>query len=414
MSPPLPIADPPGGPGADRRGSWPFAAGLALGLAACVAWALLLSANVPRSDDLVYVDWARSRSSPLAFVTAPPPYPGVRPLNALIWQGGVALGGAWAGPVALAEALLWLGAVGAWVGWAGARGGRAAAAWTLAFLVACAWFRDLPTWRSWMTSTGALALLGAGLWALEVRRPWTAVALGVLAAGFKENAVLVLAGAAWLVHGRRLHAALLAAAVLPGALAFGRGAEVFAPTRWLDHALAYGELVAGSLWVPVLAVGAAVEVLRRRPALSAWAPWALVMLGSAALPLLYGPRNPVYLLEGTLIGAVLAASALARGTLPAAIGVAALALALPTLGPSFENAGWQRGQWSLARRVLAERAEGPPGTLHLADDAHDGGRFVAFWLERERGWVACDAPREVGLGHGLTATPGEAGCPAPR
>ena len=44
------------------------------------------------------------------------------------------------------------------------------------------------------------------------------------------------------------------------------------------------------------------------------------------------------------------------------------------------------------------------GTFHLAPDAHDAAKFVAFWLERDRGWVEVDTGGTVEWCPGLTTT----------
>jgi hypothetical protein len=295
----------------------------------------------------------------------------------------------------------------------------------LAFLLCCPWFRDLPTWRSWMTSTGSCAFLGAGLWALERKRPWWALVAGLLAVGFKENAGLVLAAAGALVYGNRLQSAILLGLLVPGLLAFGRGASVFWPADPGAHALFYVRAVGSSAWLPAIAFGGVQPWIAPLSLLAGSFPiaigvaaivaatwvggrtrtwWTAVVGVSVVLPLCYSTENPVYLLEGALVVMGLAATALARAALPAWVGAVALVTSLPTLGPSWENLVWQRDQWAMVRRIVAERALAPAGTFHLAPDAHDAAKFVAFWLERDRHWVPMDTRGTVELCHGLTTS----------
>ncbi len=123
-----------------------------------------------------------------------------------------------------------------------------------------------------------------------------------------------------------------------------------------------------------------------------------------ALPLAYGTVNPVYIVDGALVCAGLFAAALGRARVPAWVGLIVLMPAAWTWSASWENQAWQRQQWELARAVIAERAGQPPGRLHLADDAHDGGRFIAWWLLHERGWVQGAEVQPVELCHGLSAS----------
>ena len=398
---------------------------IVVGIAASVVWALELAQSVPRGDDLTYIDWARGHGSPFAAFASPPDFPGVRFLNSMCWQLGVALSGSKATLTAGTEAGLWLAALVTWTGWAQARGGRVAAAWMLAFMLCCPWFRDLPTWRSWMTSTGSCAFLGAGLLALETKHPWWALLAGLLAVGFKENAGLVLAAAAALVYGHRLHGATLLGLLVPGLLAFGRGASVFWPADPLAHTLFYVHAVGSSHWLPAIAFGALQPWMALLGVVARWFPtvigvaailgatwvggrarswWAPVVAVSVVLPLCYSTENPVYLLEGALVVMALAATALARADVPVWVGALALVTSLPTLRASRENLVWQRDQWEIAQRILRERSAVEGGTFHLAADAHDACRFVAFWLERERGWTAVDTVGSVELCHGLSTS----------
>jgi hypothetical protein len=101
---------------------------------------------------------------------------------------------------------------------------------------------------------------------------------------------------------------------------------------------------------------------------------------------------------------VLAATALARADLPSWVGALAFVTALPTLRASRENMVWQREQWETAHRIIRERSGERAHTFHVAADAHDSARFVAFWLERERDWTAVDTAGAVELCHGLSTS----------
>jgi hypothetical protein len=396
---------------------------LVIAAVASIAWAYQLVHNVPRGDDLTYLDWTRAHGTRLAdVVTSPPPYPGVRPMNALVWWlvGRDASGRA----SAIAEGALWFLALVSWAGWARARAGWSAAAWTTAFLLATPWFRDLPTWRSWMTTTGSCAFLGAALWSFECRRPALALALGTVALGFKENSGIVLAVAAALVYRRWVVSALLCAALAPGVLDFSGGRDVFVPADPVAHAVAYVRAVGTAVWPSVMALAAVHPLASPLALLGHWfplaagaigvgaaaasgietrSPWALVIAAGCVLPLCYATHNPVYLLETALVSIVLFAAALAARSIPWWVGLLGLAPTLWTVAASRENAIWQRSQWDVARAVIAGQASGAPGILHLAPDAHDAGRFAAYWLQRERGWTESDVEQPVELCPGLTA-----------
>ena len=398
---------------------------LAMGVFA-VAWAWLLSLSTPRGDDLEYIRWVRELPAGAeALVLSHAPFPGHRPLVGLSWYLGVRWSDAWAAAVALTAAAAWLGGLFSWAAWVRARAGWVAATWMTALMLACPWFRDLPTWRSWITSLGGLAFIGATLWALERKRPLAAVVLGLVAVGFKETAAPVLVVAAVLVYRRPGVGLAVALAAAPGFIAFLRGntggaflaGDLIAQTGFYAGLLgqsAWVPALAGAAWAPslaavgpvgvvlpvtvgALAVGAGMVIgLRHR------SPWLWVVAASAALPILYSTRAPQYMLEGLLVVAGLAACALGRGMWPAWVGWFALAPAAWTWAASLENAQWQRGQWQTGQEILEELSDAPPGVLHVGEDVHDLGRFVAFALAVDQGWTTVDTPQEIEVCHGLT------------
>ncbi len=246
---------PPQAPPPRAAGRWLPLAALGLLSLAGLAWAWLLADNVRRGDDLVYMEWAQTLpAEPLAALMTLPPFPGFRPLTALAWGLSGTRGGWSAGAVQAVVSGLWLLALGTWTGWAGARGGRVAAAWMMALMLATPWFRDLPTWRSWVTTVGALALSGAALWALDQRRVRVALLCGLAAIGFKESAVPVLAVAAVVVYGRAWLGAAWLVGALPSFWAFAHSGHVaeWAVADMGARAMAYARLVGGSVWLPAL------------------------------------------------------------------------------------------------------------------------------------------------------------------
>jgi hypothetical protein len=398
--------------------------------AAALWWAWTLAHSVPRGDDLSYIDWARREPSVSAIFLSPPPFPGVRPLNAISWWLATHTADVRASAAAAIEAGLWLLAVVTWTGWTRTRAGWVSAAWMAAFLLANPWFRDLPTWRSWMTTTGACAFAGGCLWAFEARRPWTALVLGILGIAFKESAGLLVIAAAWFVYRDRLRALGLGLMLLPGLVKFaggegGAGAASWLPADFLGHVGFYVSAIGGSAWLPAGALGAVAAPLaaigpfgHAAPmalgvltivagiVLAVWSesPWAPVLAATGALPLVYRTENPFYLVEGSILAAGLVAARIGERTLPGWVGVLMVAPAAWSWDASLENAEWQRDQWELANTIIAAREHSSPGVVHVADDAPDGGRFAAFWLQRERGWTVSDDVQPVELCHGVTAT----------
>lgn len=305
-----------------------------LALAGCapalLGWAWLASEVPLKFDDLNYLTDALLHQGEPFFWVDHPWYTHWRPLAYLGW---------WAlGPVSLDGLALRLLQVATWVGAAGllAHLGWTRARWPGLLLAALA----LPLsplaletldWKSWLTSTGGILGLCAGLWELhreERARWWVVLLAGLVALGFKEIAAFTL-GLAALLGGRgavravgvALVAAGLAAAiparhrldpawlseglgfyalqlrrlvwVLPLALASWRPE----PSPWL-MGLALGIALVGWWWWPlgaVLVLGSLAVLLRHRPA------WGLAGAAAWAVSLAGHQRTPAYLLEGWLV-----------------------------------------------------------------------------------------------------------------
>ncbi len=207
-----------------------------LALAACalalLAWVWLASEVPLKFDDLNYLtDALRHRDEPL-FWTDHPWYTHWRPLAYLAWWslGPLSLDGS---AVRLLEVATWLGAVGflAHLGWRRA-GWMGLLLVTLA-LPLCPLALEPLDWKSWLTSTGGILGLGAGLWELhrgERARWWVVLLAGLLALGFKEIAAFTL-GLVALLGGRGSVRAVGGALVLGGLAAAGPARHRLDPSR---------------------------------------------------------------------------------------------------------------------------------------------------------------------------------------
>lgn len=399
--------------------------------AAClfsVWWSWSLSHSVPRADDLEYMQWAEASSGILAPLRDLPPFPGWRCANLYSWWLATRIDGFQGAAAALFESSLWLMALVTWAGWARRRSGLWAAMFVSVVMLATPWFRDLPTWRSWMTTTGEVAFLGAALWAMESRRNTIAAVLAVAAVGFKEPAVFLLAPAAVLIYRAPLVAICALVAATPGLakMVWYAATAGQAASSPLSQLAPYAVLVGEGASAPIIALAAIHPTLAVFGILSPAAPllagtaaaavgvgfavktrsaWIWVIAPVLVLPLLYPTQNPVYLLEPFLVSVVLVSGVISTSPSRWVILAAVLVGAREGVPASLENMRWQHSQWALARHIQAELADAAPGLLHLAEDAPDGCRYVAFWLE-ERGWQEASGPLPRELGHGLTVDHG--------
>ena len=128
-------------------------------------------------------------------------------------------------------------------------------------------FVDLLTWRSWLTTTGTLFGLAAGVVALTAGRPVVALAAGLFALGFMETGAFAL-GVFALALGPR------STRVVGGALVAAAGVALF-PAPLAGALTAVG--IAAALW-------------------GAW-PWLVTAAAAAAPPLLGVAAARQYALE---------------------------------------------------------------------------------------------------------------------
>lgn len=341
-----------------------------------LANAVAQSRNAPRGDDIVYLDWAMKHTWPWAALRPLGLFPGWRPLNALSWWLGARLDGAAGTASTVQLALVWLVAWGAWTAWTWRRWGPRAGCWAGALLLLTPPFRDLPIWRSWMSSTGAVASMGLCLLALESGWRRAALLAAAAAACFKETSALPLGLAAWLWYGdRRVPLVALA----------------FAAPSWLNMAHSNPWPGAGEIaqqlrsyvadlsrvgWPAVAAVAAI--FLPRRPDLRG-----VAILGSVlALPLLYPVHNITYLVDGLVLAACLVAARCSDApTLPRAlIAFFMLLAALPTLQSSASDVAyqWERRGW--VGRWWEGLRYNPPQAWQLSPEAGDDGKLYGLWL----------------------------------
>ncbi len=366
-----------------------WAAGLVI---VALANAMVLSLNVPRGDDITYLAWAVERLDTAWSPTLrPPPFPGWRPVTAAWWWLGCGLTSVSGAAQQAALAGLWIAALGTWTWWSWRRGGATAGLTTATLLLATDRFRDLVTWRSWLTSTSELAFGGACLLALSGGRRGVAVVAAVLAVWSKEPAALWLSAAAWVFHrdGRVAGAALLAG--IPGGLRF---ASEFADTMHLDADLLargwfYLRATVALGW-PVVAVF--VLLVRRRVGALG------VVAAALALPVVYPVFNATYLVEATCVLAVgvteFAGTAARRALLASAL--AGLAFGLPG---SVSNARYQAVHQRDMQAVWSRLAAAPPVAYTLSDGANDDARWLALRLR----WELDAAPSAIPLSAGPVA-----------
>lgn len=344
--------------------------------------------NPPRGDDLAYLRWAAERAwDPWTPMFRPPPFPGWRPANALVWWLSVSIEGVRGWLPQLTLVGLWaLALLGGW-GWARARWGGNAGLWMAAFLLATDRFRELLLWRSWMTSAGSVAFLLLTLWALERKRGALALLLGAVAVCFKETAAPPLIVAAFLVHGRPAIAFGILVAGLPGVAKAILDAGLLAPGQgaaWgaSEGATTYAKWFLRTGWLPILGVGlalgraVAVEKEDRR--------WLAVAGAGLVAPAVYGVANPTYLLEATVIVAGSMAAAVARGGRARLAGLA-LAASLYTLPGTLLDGRWQHRQWFLARDAYADLVAVAPTGWAISGGAADTARWLALRMNFDLG-----------------------------
>ena len=270
-----------------------------------------------RGDDWAYLQWAREHPAWDAFLTTPPPYPFFRPLNALLWE----LQGHWLGAsswgLETALILMWLAVCALLWSNVRARADPVAALVAVMLAVATPELRDLPNWRSWLTTTGELFGLLAALTLAAGSRPSMVRGVGILAllavgAGFKEAAwwngawglfalgELPLAGIALALFA--VQAAVTTGLHTPGDIAL---AHVPVNLPLVVHTLLGWRWPAG---LAILALGTADG---RRVTGARWVAAALAAVAPSLAFYLY---NPYYILEA----AVLLLVALVPGALASA------------------------------------------------------------------------------------------------
>ncbi|MFZ5478970.1 MAG: hypothetical protein ACOZNI_19525 [Myxococcota bacterium] len=353
---------------------------------ALVALALALGAGVPqalndlRSDDWTLLAWGRA-SEGLGFVTDPPPFPYLRPLNALAWQLLAGAGVApW--PSELAVFALWGLALVLLYAIAARSAGIWGGAVAVGLAVCTREVREIVNWRSWLTTAGGLAGVLGALWLAGRGRGAGAIVALALGAGFKEVAWwhggwalaasrrFVLAGvalAAFVVHVR-----LLAPPLPEDAVGIGFVAR---------NAAALGRTLVGWAWpvgLLLVALGAPRE---------AWKGPSVPLLGASAMacvPALgFYLYNPFYFVEAAILGllAILPVAAEAWRRRPRWAIAVAIALGIALLRPGQwedfrDNVPWQQRRMREGRalhevgRGAAQvwAPAGDPGPCGLAAD----------------------------------------------
>lgn len=327
-----------------------------------------------RDDDFGYLMWSqRTPKSLIAVLRGPEWHTYFRPLNAVVWWvgGRAGLDG---------EVARWAGA-GLWttVGVALAVAARARALEAVAvalLLLTNQVFVDLLQWRSWLTTTGGLALACLALAALGRGASPTVVAcLGLASAGFKELPALVVAVAALATLRYRLVGAAVAAVVLAGAVA--SIGKVGMPNVWPNVRFHLATLALFAPGIPVL-LSCSVPRLH----------WGFVLC-SAAVSLLPTPVAGV----GTLVVLGLAVSRSAV-LLPAF----AVALSVPLLG-SAQARQYMLEAWVLGPVALAWAGTLRPSAVALVACAL-GGLPLAVDFERARAHRRVEFDEQVQfLGH---------------
>ena len=343
-------------------------------------------------------------------------------MNALVWWLGASLTGTSGAFTAWTVTGLWLFACATWTAWSWRRWGPTAAPWMLALMLVNPWFRDLPTWRSWTTSCGELAFLGACLLAMEAKRPTVAVVAAISAAWFKEPAAITLAAAALLIYQKPWVAA---AAGLSGAAGIIRFALAphgppLTPSP-LNQMLVYVTAIGSAGWPAALAAGslsplaslvafstlvmpaiAGTLALLAAVALAvrSRSKWAVVILSALILPAIYQTQNGIYLVDASSLVTALAAGSLARGNMSIWVLLVALVLGARTLPASFENARWQASRWTVVESAWQHIEEHPPQAIYVSPVADGEARYLAL-----RCWARWD-PASMAGPSGFQALPG--------
>jgi hypothetical protein len=372
---------------------------LAIVLTALFCVAAFESGVAIARDDFGYLMWGlQHRDTLLAWVRGPEWLTYHRPLNALVWWLSAATG--------IDGALTRWVQVALWVIFGGAvlrltDGGPRAASTTLLLLVGNPVFVDLLAWRSWITTTGSLALFALAVgWVLRGGAPWGVAALGAASLGFKEMSAVTLAMLLLpLARYRAVGVTLLFAAAvgswssaeklslhhaLPNLRYHSHTLALFAPFVPFLLAARFPSLPPWAILATVAMVGLPAPVVGGIVlcATVAWlvklpryAPGAAV---AAALPLLGAAQARQYLLEFWAL--VLLAFAEGRSNTPRSAWLAALVLAVPS-AVDFEAArALLRAEFDAQQAFLATFH--PPAAQHLyhPDEAWSWNLDALYWV----------------------------------
>lgn len=345
-------------------------------------WALLLcgvllniwaqSHSVPRSDDISYLAWAVERTDqPWAPFTELTAFPNWRPAAFLAWWGAVKLDGVSGNMIQVFLGALWLVAWGSWTAWVGKRWGEKAAFWTGLLILCTAPVRDLLTWRSWVTTVGELACAGLALCCLENRSRNAALLLGVIACGFKEPAAFLVGGIAWAIYGERRIALILFFSMVPSSiflLYWNTNSEIV--STGIDRILAFAKAIATSGWLVLSLLG-----MKQLPQ-----KWAVVILATLLLPVLYPHSNMAYFSETLLVTASLTGVMIARKNNALGYGVGVLILSMAGWIGSIENIHYQWQRKDFIDGLLRSWTENPPDSFVLTDAAQDESKYLTLQL----------------------------------
>lgn len=356
---------------------------LVIAVAVLLGVASFESAAPIAKDDLGYLMWGTlARGEPLAWFTGPEWFTYWRPLNTLVWWLSAQSG--------FDGALVRWAQVGLWTLFGGTllwtvRASPRALVTGLLLLLTNQVFIDLLQWRSWITTTGSLALLALATLALERRvAPGLVTLLGMLALGFKEMAAVAVVALGALRPGYRVAVAVVLAGLVAGSLSsahkLGLGfvlenlrfhagtVALFAPVVPVLLAARFPGIpawtllvTAGLVVVPNWVVASAVVttsglfLLQERRFLPA-------VVGVLTLPLLGSSHARQYLLEGWAV-IVLALGLTGRLRVPVTAWAAMLVLASPSAVEFERQRASHRLMWAKQQDFLRDFT--PPAATHL-------------------------------------------------
>jgi hypothetical protein len=350
----------------------PRRAAVLLAALLAVAVGLAESVNDFRGDDWIYLRWYDSHRAIYAWWSAPPPFPYIRPLNALTWMIQAHLFGTNPWPIQVwLLAMFWSMLALLFVN-VERRAGALCALCAVMLALSCRELRELADWRSWTTTVGVLAGLQAAIAAADRGRPGLALLFVALGAGFKEGGWWHGAWVLALLGFPRAGGAALAAYVVHGGITAARHGEHVGLEYVPAQLETLGSAIVAWGWpLPVLAVAALAPGTRWKED----GRLAIAALAAVVPALGFYRPSPVYYLEGLTIFlvAVLPLAARYVAETPRAGWVAcaagALLLARPAAWSDFtENVSFQG--WRMTEgRDMAERGAGAVAVWAPHEDA---------------------------------------------